>query len=177
MYCCKCGAKIYLDARHCHNCGSFLPPSVGETSLQRSTSHELLRPRNESINEEQRSLVKELLTTDRKEHECHKCGAREKLSSWGFGLGRVISSKHTWSETAASAAISAITLPLIGFGALRLPGKKTNLSVLRLRLVLCEFCRKEGATYSVHPWWNGAQRLGYTEFLCPTDLNELRSVR
>jgi hypothetical protein len=68
---------------------------------------------------------------------------------------------------------SAIALPTIGVGFIRLPVKKTHLRVLRLRLILCDVCSRGQVAYTYHPWWNQAFRLGYTEFLTPDDLKSL----
>jgi hypothetical protein len=40
------------------------------------------------------------------------CIAAKNLRSWEFGLGKKISTKLAWGETAASAALSALTVPV-----------------------------------------------------------------
>lgn len=151
MFCCKRGAEIYLQAKYCHNCGGVLPDPTFEG-----------RPVRDGVS----NALK-----------CHKCGASKGIKAWDFGLGKAISSKRAWGETAMSAALSAVTVPLIGYGMLRLPGKKTNFRVLRLRLMLCDSCWQNRAGYSFHPFWNEANRLGFTEFFPSTELDKMASLR
>lgn len=172
MFCCKCGSKIYHEAKYCHNCGNALPgpaldvgpsmPEGIETEADSATKHP---PPN---------LV---ITSDCKEPKCHKCGAAGGLKAWDFGLGKIVTTKRAWGETAISAALSAVTVPLTGYGMLRLPGKKTRFSVVRLRLVLCDTCLRNQAGYSSHPFWEEANRLGYTEFFDQTELTKLEPTQ
>jgi len=178
MFCCKCGARNPDDATYCRSCGSLLckgnEPKV-EQSPRKPTTHEV-----ETLpDEEQRRLIDELLPIDQKPHECHACGRRDNLHGWDFGLGKPISTKRAWGETVRSVAVSAVTLPLIGAGGVQLPGKKTCLRVLRLRLILCDSCIREQTNYTfhVHPWWEPARRLGYTEFLSADDMERLQPAR
>jgi hypothetical protein len=160
MYCCNCGAQTYKDSRFCHKCGSSVPEET--------------EPCHDSEGKQEQQLLQELMSKDRKAHVCHRCGGSGKLFCWDFGLGKPVASKRAWAGTAASLAVSAITLPLLGVGRLDLPGKKTTLSVLRLRLMLCESCKKlDGIHYSLHPWWEDALRMGYTQFLNADDLKNL----
>ena len=100
------------------------------------------------------------------------------MFAWDFGLGKPIASKRVWASTAASLAVSAMTVPLFGLGRLDLPGRKTTFTVLRLQLVLCESCQQRGGIhYSVHPWWGDALRLGYTQFFDGDDLEKLQPLR
>jgi hypothetical protein len=153
MFCCKCGAEIHREATHCHKCGDVLPGMVATHSPAGSQS-----------------------TAGRQEAKCHKCGGTAGLTAWDFGLGKVLSTNRAWSETAISAALSAVAVPLIGFGMLRLPGKRTSFSVLRLRLVLCDACLRNRVGYSAHPLWEEANRQGYTEFFGTTELGKLEHV-
>jgi hypothetical protein len=92
-------------------------------------------------------------------------------------LGRITSTRQTWGETVATAAVSAVTIPLLGAGALRLPGKKTSFDVLQLRLRLCDSCAREKNTaYSMHPGWRRAMALGYREFFDASELKRLQSA-
>jgi len=87
--------------------------------------------------------------------ECQGCGRRDALRRWNFGLGRPLGTETDWGETLASIAVSAVTIPMLGIAGLRLPGKKTSLSVLRLQLLLCDTCTRQGKTpYSVLPVWS-----------------------
>jgi len=120
-------------------------------------------------------LTQHLLSIDQKLFECHVCGKREELHIWRFGLGKIITKKRNWGQTAMSAAISAVTLPAIGFGVLSLPSKNVRIKVLKLQLNLCDRCaRTQKTSYALHPWWDHATRLGYTEFLTEQDLRDLR---
>jgi len=155
MFCSKCGAGDSDRANYCQRCGSPLS--------------------REALTQEQRQLINELLPIDQKPHECHACGRTNGLYVWDFGLGKKLSSQRAWGDTAMSAAVSAIALPVIGLGFIRLPGKNIRLSVLRLRLILCDVCSRRQVAYTYHPWWNQAFRLGYTEFLTPDDLKSLKT--
>ncbi len=171
MFCCKCGAKVYDGTKYCHNCGSALPDPAPDVGLY---APEDIGRKVGSVGATSGSSSEG--KSARKETKCHKCGASGGLKAWDFGLGMVVSTKRTWGETAVSAAISAITVPLIGYGMLRLPGKKTSFNVLRLRLVLCDACLRTRVGYSSHPFWKEANRLGYTEFFGPTELDKLEPV-
>ena len=127
--------------------------------------------------EEQRRLIDELLPIDQKPHECHGCGTKDKLHSWDFGFGKKVSTKRAWGETAWSIAVSAVTIPLVGAGGLRFPGKKSSYRVLRLSLVLCDSCWEGQTKYGLHPWWQTAIRLGDTEFFDAEGLKKLEPVR
>jgi hypothetical protein len=111
------------------------------------------------ISEEQRLFVDELLPIDKKPHECHACGKRDDIYSWDFGLGKKTGTKRNWFITAASLGLSAITVPLLGSGMLRLPGKEMRFRILRLKLILCDSCRDSRFSYNFHPWWEPARRL------------------
>lgn len=176
VYCCDCGAENPDYGRYCHRCGAALvsgemnPESNPKPPVQNEPTAEVL---NEEEEEEVRGLRK-LSRTDTKQHECHVCGKREGLTGYKFGLAKVLSAKRDWTGTAASAVVSAISIPLVGVGMLELPGKKTRVRALRLRLVLCESCRAAQLNYPAHPWWYSAQTLGYTTFLGEQDMEKLR---
>jgi hypothetical protein len=107
---------------------------------------------------------------------CHYCGSVDDLVHWDFALMRVADSKRSWGETIGTAAVSAITLPLLGVGAVRLPGSSLEGQALHLRLVVCKpCCRKEGNMLglfmlnekraSKHPLWQPLHDAGFTKFL------------
>jgi hypothetical protein len=183
MFCCKCGARNPKDASFCHECGSSLYKEEAgflDPATESKKPHKVEKP----LSEEQRRLIEELLPIDQKPHECHACGRTDSLSGWDFGLGKRISTKRAWGETASSVAVSVVTMPLLGVGGLQLPGKKTHYEVLRLRLILCESCCRQhrvlggshqvdSAIYSVHPWFEPARRLGYVEFFDANGLKKL----
>jgi hypothetical protein len=171
MFCCKCGARNPHDASYCHKCGSSLyieATKPSDQSVRDEAPHQVKKPQSE----EERRLIDELLHIDQRPHGCHACGRRDNLHGWDFGLGKEISTSRAWGDTALSLAFSAVTIPLIGAGALQLPGKNIRYEVLRLRLILCGSCWKGGAKYSLHPWWQKATQLGYTEFFEAEALKE-----
>ena len=176
MYCCICGSQNPDGASYCHKCGRSL---FREETTQEGQQPAQISPRQVEapLTEEQQQLIDQLLPIDQKAYECHACGRTDNQYSWDFGLGKNISTQRAWGETAWSVAVSAVTLPLIGVGGLRLPGKKTSLRVLRLRLILCDSCHQRQLHYSLHPWWTVARRLGYTEFLDAKDLQKLEPVK
>lgn len=186
MYCCKCGARNPDDAVYCHNCGDAIYRNAAPS--RPSDRRQVSRPTRVKQTEEQRQLAEELLRIDEKSHECHACGRTDDLHGWNFGLAKSVSEKRVWGATAASVAVSAVTLPFVGVGFLQLPGKKARLRVLRLRLILCGACRRQHvalgggdgidvAVYGLHPWWSTASRFGYTEFLNAADLSKLRPTK
>lgn len=145
MFCCSCGTSTVDDALFCHKCGKPIP----------------------------REPEPQEVAKDNRLSQCHNCG-RDAVHGWDFGLGKPLRSR-TWSGTAASVVVSAVTIPLIGVGAFQLPGKRTTMSVLRLRLLLCDTCaRRGGIGYSVHPLWGEAMQQGFTEFLNADELKSLR---
>jgi hypothetical protein len=123
------------------------------------------------------AVLNEIISADLHCSSCHKCG-KPALHNWFFGLGKVISVRRAWGDSAIAAAVSAVTLPLIGAGALRFPGKKTSFQVLRLQLRLCDSCvRRKDSAYSIHPAWQRAAALGYTEFFDGAELKKLQITR
>lgn len=170
MFCCKCRAKIYHEAKYCHNCGDPLSgPTIDVGHMPESIE-------SKTDSNATRSSTNSRTRSDLKEPNCHKCGAAGGLKAWDFGLGKAIETKRVWGETAISAALSAVTVPLIGYGVLRLPGKKTSFSVVRLRLILCDACCRNRVGYSAHPFWEEANRLGYTEFFDQMELTKLEPI-
>jgi hypothetical protein len=172
MFCCKCGARNPDDANYCHKCGGLLyseTPEHSDQLIENRVPHQFERAEGD----ERRRLIEELLAIEQRPHECHACGRAENLNGWDFGLGKKISTKRAWGETAWSVAVSAVTIPLLGAGGLQLPGKNTRYEVLRLRLILCGSCWEGEAKYSLHPWWQKATQLGYTEFFDAEGLKKL----
>ncbi len=175
MFCCDCGAPNPESASYCNKCGSAL---YKKTTESRQSPLPPNTPKPEpKLTQEQRRLVDDLFSIDKKPHECHACGRTENLYSWDFGLAKKTGTKRDWSMTAWSVVVSAVTLPLLGAGGLELPGKDTRLSLLRLQLVLCGVCRDTNFAYHFHPWWEPAKRLGYTEFFDANQLKKLQPVR
>jgi len=175
MFCCSCGTRNPEPAPSCYNCGAALiSPTIVSVRIPGPAVQS--RPNNASFLDSDEGEIRGLRVlarTDSKSCECHVCGTREGLRYYRFGLARVMSVKRVWSETAASVVMSAISVPLVGVGMLRLPGKRTSVRALRLTLVLCEACDVSQPDYTAHPWYSAAQRLGYTALLSECDLEKL----
>jgi hypothetical protein len=122
---------------------------------------------------EDRALVEELLSIDVKTNRCNACGQTTKLLRWDFGLGKPVASARNWAGTALSVGLSALTIPLVGLGAVQLPGRSTRFRILRFQLVLCEHCYQKKHGFEAHPWWAVLRKHGYTEFLSAADLRGL----
>ena len=111
-----------------------------------------------------------------KEDPCHYCGTKNDLIYLEFGLMRVESSSRAWGETAATTAISALTLPLLGVGKVALPGKNDTGELLKLNLVICRSCASENSNmFGIfmlkekhvikHPYWQDLHDAGFTKFI------------
>jgi hypothetical protein len=121
-----------------------------------------------------------LVEIDENSKGCHKCG-RPHEERYFFGLAEMLIDKRNWWETAASVAVSALTLPTIGIGTLRFPGRKRQARILKFHLLLCCDCasgyktifgalREDG--YAAHPCWEPAHNLGFTKFLSAEEVNK-----
>jgi len=145
--------------------------------------------------ERYRSEIRDLAEIPQMEGQCHNCGNANltELRGFRFGLAKILSTKRYWLPTlgsvASSAAVAAITLPLLGktLVSFEAPGTKRTALVLRLKLVLCAQCFRDGklilrakglqTLYSLHPRWDKARAWGYTEFLTEEELDEWKAVR
>lgn len=120
----------------------------------------------------------DIFSIDVPEDRCHTCKRRAPVKAYKFGLAKILEQpKRDWSTTAASAAIAAITIPLLGGGYLFGSGKSQRGRVLRMELLLCAACQRErrtglfrvvnpsSADYVKHPRWTKAQEHGFTDFL------------
>lgn len=179
MFCFNCGAENTADVIYCFKCGNELWPA--------NPPRRALPARSIPSKTEPSSSIKQLdaiFQIDHKPHECHSCGRKDNLLTFEFGLGKKVSSRRLWKETAVSAGISAVTMPFLGMGVIHLPGKRTRFQVLRLQLVLCKSCLTRCMTsrpphhvdlwaYALHPWWIPAKCLGYTEVLAPDQLKNM----
>ena|SRR5215471_4038719 len=171
MHCCKCGTRVGNDAEYCHKCGASV-----YTSQEKLLAERRQQQCSQIDNPKDRSLVEELLNIDADTTRCHACGQKENLSFWDFGLGKPISAKRDWTQTALSIAISAATIPLAGVGVVRLPSRSIELSVFRLKLVLCSGCYQQRRGYEAHPFWAALRRHGYTEFISAEVLGASKSA-
>jgi hypothetical protein len=132
----------------------------------------------------------EVLKTDTKPNECHKCGTNSNLTKQKFGIARILSTKRDWTETVARAGVSAVSIalaPVIGFVGVswKRPDKTVTYRVLNAELVLCEQClyfaehlrgkqKIRDSYYNCHPWSAKARALGYDNFLSAEELAKLK---
>lgn len=107
---------------------------------------------------------------------CHYCNSPNDLVEFDFALMRIQETGRSWGETTASIAIGALTLPLLGIAALKLPGQSLEGQALALKLIVCKpCCKKEGNFFSLfmlnearasrHPLWSRLREAGFTKFL------------
>jgi hypothetical protein len=123
---------------------------------------------------EQSIIVQRLLATRVSSSECHGCGGTDQLLAYPFALAKTVNVERNWAGTAASLALAAATIAMIGFGVFQTPGKRTTYRLVRMNLILCANCRSHRVNYELHPWWNDVYRLGYTQFLDRFDLETIR---
>ena len=176
VYCCACGAENPGYGCYCHRCGNALIPHARNPDPASSRSSRS-QPRSANDSAEEAAEIKALRSLARidvKPSECHGCGRTEGLTAYEFGLAKVLSAKRDWTRTAASVVVSAVSVPLTGLGMIQLPGKRTRVRALRMKLILCETCRKTQVNYPAHPWWHPAQKLGYGTFLGEEELKKLK---
>jgi hypothetical protein len=114
---------------------------------------------------------------------CHGCGNTENLTDFEFGIARNQKQERDWKSTGISAAVSAVTIPLLGFGAFYGPSKTSTAQLLRLQLKLCPTCINSRKGFfggfaategncALHPMWNELQSDGFKKFV---GTNELKS--
>ena len=107
---------------------------------------------------------------------CHSCTATEDVKHFLFGLMRVADSEMKWSATAVSVLASAALLPLLGAGAVKLPGRNFKGAILAMKLALCPTCQKRESNWmglfmlkehhtSMHPLTEQLRVAGFTKFL------------
>lgn len=112
---------------------------------------------------------------------CHGCKSADQLTDFEFGLARNQKQERDWKSTGISAAVSALTMPLLGVGALYGPGKTSTAQLLRLRLKLCQKCinSRKGLfggfaakedTCALHPMWNDLQGAGFKKYVGTNEL-------
>src|SRR6266581_6023956 len=102
MYCVACGAKNPDHGRFCHSCGDPLLHPSSQSVPQRSDPTS-----DPTAGRSEHDFLIELIQTDPKPNECHKCGRKTELTRHQFGIAKVLSVKRDWSETASRAAVSA----------------------------------------------------------------------
>jgi hypothetical protein len=182
MYCVACGTENPDYGRFCHSCGASLFHPLSQSVTQ--GPHPISKP---LAGRSEHDLLTELIQSDPKPNECHKCGRKADLTRYPFGIAKVLSVKRDWGETAARATASAASLalaPIIGFAVVswKKPGKRISYSVLKSQLVLCRGCVSEGfwggvklrdRDYQYHPWSERARRIGYDKYLSAENLAKL----
>jgi hypothetical protein len=160
MYCPGCGARMPEATSFCQICGRSVSPLTrpisSEQAVQRSN------PARSKDDELEDLLGRSPVRADR----CVICSTNGELALFDFGLARIKVTRN-WTETIASAAVSAVSLPLIGFGMVRLPGKTTTTRMFKLRMALCEECLSECCggfpDPSIHPWFPILWEYGYRQ--------------
>lgn len=126
-----------------------------------------------------------ILRVDSGGTRCHGCGAAAALSRFVFGLAKIVKETRDWVETIASVAVSAVSLPLTGFGVFQTPGRATTANILRLHLLFCPECTKKrtrlfgnlvlsDSDYELHPCFVKARQLGYSRLLAADPLQTKR---
>jgi ribosomal protein L40E len=171
IFCTTCGSENPNDAKFCRECWSRLARTKAEL-LQRTD----------------REVLLEILRTDQKPNECHRCGAESELTRHDFAIAKVVSVQREWGETIARTALSVISLataPLTGFSAFswKVPNKTTSFNLFKAKLVLCRTClswawRSNGRdlkkdAYICHPWSEKALRIGYDKYLSAEEILRL----
>jgi hypothetical protein len=126
-------------------------------------------------------------TAFRINNQCHNCGSDANVARYPFALATTSETRRHWGMTAASIALSAVTLPLFGVGRLMGPNKSRVARVVRLELVLCQACREERIAaghvdlatlcYTMHPDWNRLREMGFTEFITAEEVARWQPVR
>jgi hypothetical protein len=112
---------------------------------------------------------------------CHYCGSNSIFGGIDFALMRVDNSNRSWGSTIASAALSAITIPLIGGAALSLPRKSFQGDAYRMRVVACKDCMEKNSNIfglflpnkeraSKHPLWKAMHDAGFTKLLLDREI-------
>ncbi|MGB7549203.1 MAG: hypothetical protein WBM14_15800 [Terracidiphilus sp.] len=168
MFCPACGVALYEENGYCHKCGRKVPP-LGPVAFSKiQVLQPPLPPRND--NELVAALRREAVNLDR----CLLCGVADDLVYIDFGFAKTKTGRN-WSETVASVIMSAVSLPLGGFGLIRLPGKTTQTSMFTLRFPACAECASEDIDYTFHPWFPILFDYGYNHFISPEEIVILKA--
>jgi len=163
VFCPTCGVGFLEEAEFCHKCGRraplLEPPAIAEAQdLQTERP-----PRNDR--ELAAALRRKVVRLDR----CLICSSANDLVSIDFGLAKTKTGRD-WNDTVASVVVSAVSLPLGGFGRLILPRKSTRTTLFTLRFTACANCASEDLDYSLHPWFDILVDYGYNQFLSPGEM-------
>lgn len=163
MYCPACGAQLLSESEFCHKCGRKSPHELLLTIDTRDRGVVVTRPRNEE------ELIAALERELPKLQRCSVCSAKDNLTYINFGLG-MLKTGRRWKETFLSAAVSAVSLPLVGMGKLILPTKLSSIRVIPLFLAVCSKCISGEPDFTKHPCFSILWDYGFNKFI-PT--NEL----
>jgi hypothetical protein len=147
----------------CHKCGTRIPLLV--PNQPRETTAPIRAPKLSKKKE----LIQHLKNAVPRLSQCCICSTSENLQYFEFGLG-MLETRRRWLEAGASVALSALSLPLTGFGMLTLPTKEENWSVVRMALAVCPECLQEKPEYVLHPWFALLWNYGYNVFFSTEQL-------
>lgn len=163
MYCPACGTVLYEETVYCHKCGRRISWLEPPTTVHIPTQQPRLKPRNDK--ELIEALDRETLRYDR----CLVCSRIDNLVFIDFGLSRTKKGRK-WNETIASVVVSAVSIPLGGFGLIRLPGKTSETIMFPMRFTACKACVSDDLDYSLHPWFDLLWDYGFNQFICPEEM-------
>lgn len=169
MFCPACGVALYEELAFCHKCGrKITPPDPTPRQQIQVMPSPQTPPRNDT--ELAAALRRESVPSDM----CLICGAEDSLVLIDFGLAKT-KTRRNWSDTVSSVVVSAVSLPLVGLGLIRLPGKTTQTSMFTLRFTACVKCASQNIDYSFHPWFPILFDYGYNQFISPQELAILKA--
>ena len=158
-------------------------PSLG--NLAERFDNEKLTTLLQGYVSEQHGLVQFHNGLQGKDNPCHACSGATDVSYFDFGLARMIKQERDWKSTGISAAISAVTIPLLGVGGLYGPSKTSTAQLLRMRVALCKNCvesrkgifggfKANEGNCSAHPMWRECHNAGFTKFISNNELTSWR---
>jgi hypothetical protein len=189
MYCWECGSPNPERSNFCPSCGSKLrevPPTPEPTGQEKGGQQQVPETAFWEDSATQLELLQslsEIHELDSKKNLCHLCGIRSPRSAYEFGVARIMSTRRDWGKTIASVAISAITLPLLGVGRFKGPGKETRARIIRLELMVCDFCKDNRTSlfnsvklsyddYEMHPSVKKATEISFAKIITREELKK-----
>ncbi len=163
MFCPGCGTDLQIDGAFCSKCGRQV------RSIDSSVFGSLEANRASPDARNEKDWIAEIRQGAPDLNRCQICSAYAELTCIDFGLGKLITGRR-WGETITSAVVSAVFLPIFGIGKVVLPTKKSDMKVVRLRLVLCSKCQTDKPNFMAHPWFQKLWESGYNQFITPERL-------
>ena len=168
MFCPGCGAELQIDGAFCHKCGrQQYDRQVRSTDSSAFDSSKISRAGTDAKNKKE--LIAKIRQGAPDLNSCQICSTSAKLNCIEFGLGKLKTGRK-WGETVTSVLASAVSLPVFGVGGVVLPTKKSDMKVIRLRLVLCTRCLTAKPDFTAHPWFQNLWEAGYNQFVPPERL-------